>query len=440
MRVSLLKKKKYPVVVPENQHSMTTFDVEREVLGVLNHLRRKGYEAYLVGGCIRDILLKKTAKDYDIVTDARPNQIKRIFRRCYLIGKRFRLAHVYIDRQRFVEVATFRGIVDPQDFDEDSYAANNVFGTMKDDVLRRDFTVNALYYNSADGSIIDYMGGLSDLKKRIMRSIGDPETRFAEDPVRIIRLARFCAQLDMTPSRRDLKAAKKLAHRIVDANDSRLLEEIYKIFRSGESGNIFRNLNEYGLLQYWYPELGQLKEPESCFIRLDAIDRHKKSGAEVPSNIYFTALFYDMLEEAVRKEEPSNFQETFMMLRNQFRELAIRMRMPRAEFDRMCNNVARQGMFTSDPGNPKRRKQENRFMRNQYFADAMRFFEILSEATGSHAEALQYWKNRVAEMRRTDRNVKGGSKEPRKRPGKPRNPSRNQKDSRNRPKNTGDKK
>jgi len=419
---------------------MTTFDVEREVLGVLNHLRRKGYEAYLVGGCIRDILLKKTAKDYDIVTDARPNQIKRIFRRCYLIGKRFRLAHVYIDRQRFVEVATFRGIVDPQDFDEDSYAANNVFGTMKDDVLRRDFTVNALYYNSADGSIIDYMGGLSDLKKRIMRSIGDPETRFAEDPVRIIRLARFCAQLDMTPSRRDLKAAKKLAHRIVYANDSRLLEEIYKIFRSGESGNIFRNLNEYGLLQYWYPELGQLKDPESCFTRLDAIDRHKRSGADIPSNIYFTALFYDMLEEAVRKEEPSNFQETFMMLRNQFRELAIRMRMPRAEFDRMCNNVARQGMFISDPGNPKRRKHENRFMRNQYFADAMRFFEILSEATGSNAEALQYWKNRVAEMRRTDRNVKGGSKEPRKRPGKPRNPSRNQKDNRNKPKNTGDKK
>jgi len=440
VRVSLLKKKKYPVVVPENQHSMTTFDVEREVLGVLNHLRRKGYEAYLVGGCIRDILLKKTAKDYDIVTDARPNQIKRIFRRCYLIGKRFRLAHVYIDRQRFVEVATFRGVVDPQDFDEDSYAANNVFGTMKDDVLRRDFTVNALYYNSADGSIIDYMGGLPDLKKRIMRSIGDPETRFVEDPVRIIRLARFCAQLNMTPSRRDLKAAKKLAHRIVDANDSRLLEEIYKIFRSGESGNIFRNLNEYGLLQYWYPELGQLKDPESCFTRLDAIDRHKKSGAEVPSNIYFTALFYDMLEEAVRKEEPSNFQETFMMLRNQFRELAIRMRMPRAEFDRMCNNVARQGMFTSDPGNPKRRKQENRFMRNQYFADAMRFFEIKAEATNSHMDALQYWKNRVAEMRRTDRNVKGGSKEPRKRPGKPRNPSRNQKDNRNRPKNTGDKK
>jgi len=429
VRVSLFGKKKYPMVVPEEDHSMTTFDIERGVLGVLSHLRRKGYEAYLVGGCIRDILLDKTAKDYDIVTDARPSQIKRIFRRCYLIGKRFRLAHVYIDRNRFVEVATFRGLVDPGDFDEDSYAANNVFGSMEDDVLRRDFTVNSLYYNSTDGSIIDYTGGLKDLEKRVMRSIGDPEKRFAEDPVRIIRLARFCAQLDMKPSRKDLKAAKKMAHTIIEANDSRLLEEIYKIFRSGAAADTFRNLHQYGLLQHWYPELGTISDPGTVFARLDAIDRLKYTGKEVASNIFFTSLFYDLLEDAINEEKLSNFQEIFMMLRSRFRDLAIRMRMPRAEFDRMCNNAARQYMFTTDPGNPKRRKQENRFVRNQYFPDAMRFFEIRSDATGLYADEVQYWKQRVKELKKSDRGHrdKGRDRQPRKRSSKQGPPRKDQK-------------
>jgi poly(A) polymerase len=160
-------KKKYPVIFPAGTHGMSNEFVDREVLGIMDHLRRKGFEAYLVGGSIRDILLGKRVKDFDIVTDAHPRQIKRLFKRCFLIGKRFRLAHVYVGKDRFIEVATFRALVDPGEIKDTGkkYAENNVFGTIEEDALRRDFTINALYYNSADSSIEDYTGGMDDIKK-----------------------------------------------------------------------------------------------------------------------------------------------------------------------------------------------------------------------------------------------------------------------------------
>jgi poly(A) polymerase len=193
-------KKKQITIVPQNKHAMSRNLIERSVLDIMGRLRRSGFQVYLVGGCVRDILLGKKPKDFDIVTNARPQQIKRLFRRCFLIGRRFRLAHVYISHDRFVEVATFRAAVDPeQAAGEGRFAANNVYGTIEEDALRRDFTVNGLYYNSADGSIVDYGGGLDDLKKKTIRSVGDPMVRYREDPVRIIRAARFCAQIGFSP-------------------------------------------------------------------------------------------------------------------------------------------------------------------------------------------------------------------------------------------------
>ena len=233
---SIIKlKRNYPVVLLQKDHPLDNKQIERGVIDIMYRLKKNGYKAYLVGGCVRDILLGMTPKDFDIVTDAHPRQIKRLFARCFLIGSRFRLAHVYISHDRFIEVATFRAAVDPEDVDQKGKKNYNTFGTIEEDAFRRDFTINSLYYNYADSTIMDYTGGLADIRKRILRSIGDPAARFREDPVRIIRAARFCARFGFRLSRHDYKDALANAPLVAEANANRLLEELYKILRCGAS-------------------------------------------------------------------------------------------------------------------------------------------------------------------------------------------------------------
>ena len=269
--------RKYPVIVPSGTHPMERRLIERGVLDILFRLRKNGYQSYLVGGCVRDILLGMTPKDFDIVTDAHPRQIKRLFSRCYLIGKRFRLAHVYISADRFIEVATFRAAAVSMVSHGKAFQNNNVFGTIEEDVMRRDFTINALYYNSADSSIVDYTGGLADINRKILRSIGEPAERFKEDPVRIIRAARFSARFGFRLSKKDYSAAVAGADLIKDANANRLLEELYKILRCGASAGSIVKLHRFGVLKYWLPELDEKGVGVHIRERLGVIDRDRKS-------------------------------------------------------------------------------------------------------------------------------------------------------------------
>ncbi|MBP7736347.1 MAG: polynucleotide adenylyltransferase PcnB [Spirochaetes bacterium] len=387
-----LFRKKYPIIVPQTRHSMSRKHIERNVLDIMQRLKGNGYDAFLVGGCVRDLLLDKKPKDFDIVTNARPQQIKRLFRRCFLIGRRFRLAHVYISHDRFVEVATFRAAVDPDEVvGEGRFAANNQYGTIAEDALRRDFTVNGLYYDSTDGSIHDYGGGLEDLKKKTIRSIGDPAKRFAEDPVRIIRAARFCAQLGFTLSRRDFKAAIGSAHMITQANAHRMLEELYKILRSGASAGTMENLKNFRILQHWLPELS----PERHAVllpRLAAVDRRRAAGEEIPPAVLLAALFYDLFDEAMG--EKRGFQDVFSMMHQRFNEVVTRLKIPRREWDAITNLIARQSSFTRTVSGPKGKGFEKRFVRNAHFANSLMFFEIFAEASGKYQEELKYWKER----------------------------------------------
>lgn len=392
---SSLFKKKYPIIVPQSGHSFSKKNIEYNVLDILNRLRKAGFQAHLVGGCVRDILLGKKPKDFDIVTDARPQQIKRQFRRCFLIGRRFRLAHVYISRDRFVEVATFRAAVDPEQAADGTFAANNVYGTIDEDAQRRDFTVNGLYYNSADGSLIDYSGGLEDLKRKVIRSIGDPCQRFKEDPVRIIRAARFCAQLGFTVSKNDLKAAHECAPLITQSNAHRMLEELYKILRCSASAGTITKLDELRILGNWIPELAPRKIRQALLSRLSAVDRRRQAGEEIPAAVLLSVLLYDLFDEAMG--EKRGFQESFVMLHQKFTGLATRLRIPKREWDAVCNLVARQSSFTRASGGPKARGFEKRFVNNAHFPNAFLFFTILAEATGKHARELEYWKQRAAE-------------------------------------------
>jgi poly(A) polymerase len=392
---SSLFKKKYPIIVPQGSHTFSKKNIEYGVLDILSRLRRAGFQAHLVGGCVRDVLLDKKPKDFDIVTDARPQQIKRLFRRCFLIGRRFRLAHVYITRDRFVEVATFRAAVDPEQVEGGHFAANNVYGTIDEDARRRDFTVNGLYYNSADGSIRDYGGGLEDLNRKIIRSIGDPCKRFQEDPVRIIRAARFCAQLGFSVSKNDLKAAHACASLITQSNAHRMLEELYKILRCGASAGTITKMDELKVLVHWIPELASETSRPALLARLAAVDRRRLAGEEIPVSVFLSVLFYDLFDAALGDKR--GFQETFVALHQTFTVLATRLRIPKREFDSVCNLVARQSSFTRPPAGAKGRGFEKRFVRNAHFPTAFLFFEIMAEATGKYANELEYWKQLAAE-------------------------------------------
>src|SRR6478736_2191662 len=238
-----------PRIVPREEHPISRRDIDPDALKVLYRLRQFDHAAYLVGGSVRDLLLNRRPKDFDIGTSAHPYQVKKLFRNCWIIGRRFRLAHVKFG-QKVIEVATFRRQVAPgEEVVQDGVPApdpttpegehlihrDNTFGTPEEDAFRRDFTVNALFYDIATFSVIDYVGGLDDLHAGLVRAIGDPEVRFREDPVRMLRAVALAARLDFTIDRPILDAIRALRHEIANSSAPRLLEEYYKILRAGSS-------------------------------------------------------------------------------------------------------------------------------------------------------------------------------------------------------------
>ena len=245
-----------PVIVPRPDHPISRADISDNALKVLYRLKGAGFGAFLVGGSVRDLLLQRKPKDFDVATDAHPDQVRELFRNCRLIGRRFRLAHVRFGRE-IIEVATFRAAHDPdhEDHVRDDHGRilrDNVYGSIEEDVWRRDFTANSLYYNIADFSIWDYTGGFEDINNRCMRLIGDPDSRYREDPVRMLRAIRFCAKLDFTMHPDTAKPVKELASLLPSVPAARLFEEIIKLFHGGGARSSFDWLREYGLFGYLF--------------------------------------------------------------------------------------------------------------------------------------------------------------------------------------------
>ncbi len=409
--LKIKKSRKYPAILASGNHPMERRLIERGVLDILFRLRKNGYESYLVGGCVRDILLGMTPKDFDIVTDAHPRQIKRLFSRCYLIGKRFRLAHVYISADRFIEVATFRGEAVSSVSHGKAFQNNNVFGTIEEDVMRRDFTINALYYNSADSSIVDYTGGLADINRKILRSIGDPAERFREDPVRIIRAARFSARFGFRLSKKDYSAALTGAELIKDANANRLLEELYKILRCGASAGSIVKLHRFGVLKYWLPELDDRGVSSDLRERLGIIDRRRLTGEDVPVGVLITALFFDLFNELKDSSEVNaGPHDAFMKARDVFGPVAARLHLPRKESDRVCNIISRRTYFLDSNERKRNSSFEQRFIRNEHFSDTLYFYSILSEMKDGYSAKVMYWKKLAESLKeetgRKNHNVK----------------------------------
>jgi poly(A) polymerase len=305
-----------PVIVPRAEHPISRSQIDADALKVLYRLHQNGYTAYLVGGSVRDLLLGRRPKDFDIGTSAHPYQVKRLFRNCWIIGRRFRLAHVRFGPKN-IEVATFRRQVSAAelaagDAAEVEHAAHdgiplgdgddrdrlvhrdNTFGTPEEDAFRRDFTINALFYDIGSFSIIDYTGGLQDLRNGLVRSIGDPAERFQEDPVRMLRAVAMAARLGFTidPPVDDAIATHR--EDIVRSAPARLMEELYKLLRSGSAEQAFRMLAGRRLLEPIAPEL-QEGSGEPLWKSLASLDAYRRRFENIPDTLTNAVLLGSLL-------------------------------------------------------------------------------------------------------------------------------------------------
>ncbi len=248
-----------PVIYSRNDHCLSRSNIDPDALKIMYRLIRHGYKAYLVGGGVRDLLLKKKPKDFDIATDATPRRIKNLFRNCRIIGRRFKLAHIYFRGNKIIEVSTFRDIdepIDPNATEEDlKKKHNNTFGTAATDATRRDLTINGLFYDLSTFSIIDYVGGMEDHENQIIRIIGDPDVRFQEDPVRMIRAVRHAARAEFSIEAACWDSIQNNHDLIESASQVRIYEEVRKDLCSQAGLSITRLLAQSNLLQHLIPEL-----------------------------------------------------------------------------------------------------------------------------------------------------------------------------------------
>ncbi|MFW0764260.1 polynucleotide adenylyltransferase PcnB [Trabulsiella odontotermitis] len=328
-------------VIPREQHAISRKDISENALKVLYRLNKAGYEAYLVGGGVRDLLLGKKPKDFDVTTSATPDQVRKLFRNCRLVGRRFRLAHVMFGPE-IIEVATFRGHHDGSPIDRTTsqrgqngmLLRDNIFGSIEEDAQRRDFTINSLYYSVADFTVRDYVGGMQDLNDGVIRLIGNPETRYREDPVRMLRAVRFAAKLGMNISPETAEPIPRLATLINDVPPARLFEECLKLLQAGYGFETWRLLCEYSLFQPLFPTITRYftENGDSPMERIIAqvlknTDTRIHNEMRVNPAFLFAAMFwYPLLEMAqkIAQESGLAYYDAFALATNDVLDEACR--------------------------------------------------------------------------------------------------------------------
>jgi len=300
-----------PRVLTRPEHCLSRKNIDPDALKVMVRLNRNGFKAFLVGGSVRDLLLGKQPKDFDVATDARPGQVKKLFRNCRIIGKRFRLAHIYFRNNKIIEVSTFRKRPPdtlPEDVPEPvpGKPGDNTFGAPHEDALRRDLTINGLFYDLETFSVVDYVGGVEDLRNRVVRTIGDPEERFREDPFRMIRSVRHAVQAGFRIEPATYDAILACAHLLRQSNPSRLHDDVQKDLDRGHFASVLRTQMETGILAAYFPELETYLRtgglPDSLFQPAwvwEALARLDEAGSGDPNSRRFrtASLLLPLLEK-----------------------------------------------------------------------------------------------------------------------------------------------
>ncbi len=332
--------------IPRKQHLISCKDISENALKVLHRLNKSGYESYLVGGGVRDLLLGKIPKDFDISTNATPEQVRQLFRNCRLVGRRFRLAHVMFGPE-IIEVATFRGHHKPtyqyeknssQQTKNGMLIRDNIFGFIEEDAQRRDFTINSLYYEVIDCTLRDYVNGFHDLQQGVIRLIGDPETRYREDPVRMLRAVRFAAKLDMKISDETATPIPRLASLLNKIPPVRLFDESIKLLLEGYGYPTYLKLCKYQLFQPLFPLIARYFTPDKATMiermlvqSLKNIDHRLQNSMVVTPEFLFAAMLWHPLIEHAKKLVQKNslgYYDAFVLTINdvldvQCRSLAI---------------------------------------------------------------------------------------------------------------------
>jgi poly(A) polymerase len=388
--------------------------LDPDALKVVHRLRKFGYEAYFVGGCVRDLLLGRKPKDFDLATSAHPGEVKSIFRNCRLIGRRFRLAHVYFKGGKICEVATFRAMPiaaeeapageateapaeAPAD-DDLLISDDNVFGTAEQDARRRDFTINGLFYDVASGKVLDYVRGRRDLDERFIRTIGDPEIRMREDPVRILRAVRFACRLGFDIESRTYAAMEGAVEDLPRCAPPRLLEDTFRILRGGCSKGGIQLLAALDALKILLPPVDsffqqQGKAGEESFYRYAAaLDRRIAEQGAPEDAVLLAALLVPIARTAPEEIEDGR-PKVAQPIEDLLNELVRSARLPKRIAER-CRMILFAQKTLS--GERRRRGSLASFRRHPLFNEALAVFEMHVEASGEGQEALEAWKSGAA--------------------------------------------
>jgi poly(A) polymerase len=397
-------------VIPREQHPISRKQISPNALRVLYRLRDAGHAAYLVGGAVRDLLAGIVPKDFDVATDATPEQVRQLFRNCRLIGRRFRLAHVVFGRE-VIEVATFRaaaddGSGDRQVHDDGRVLRDNVYGSIEEDAIRRDFTANALYYAIEDFSVRDYVGGFDDVVARRLRLIGDPDARYREDPVRMLRAVRLAAKLDFAIEPDTAGPIPRLAGLLTEAAPARLFDEMLKLMLSGHARASFEGLEAHGLLPALLPDTAAaLAANRAGALRrmllagLDNTDRRVAAEEGVsPAFLFALLLWPAYCRELVR------LQRQGMHLPEAERRAADRVTLRQLETIALPRRFSApmQEIWLLQP-RFSLRKRGNRLLAHPRIRAAFDFLLLREAASPEHAEDIAHWRGLLAGMPVSDR-------------------------------------
>ncbi len=382
--------------------------LDQDALRVISRLVRQGHEAYLVGGCVRDLMIGRKPKDFDVATSANPRQVKRLFRNGRVIGRRFRLVQIHYSGH-IIETATFRREPDPTTngsaLDDLLIVEDNDYGTAEEDARRRDFTVNGLFLDPTEHRILDYVGGLDDLEARLLRTIGDPLVRLAEDPVRILRAIKFATRLGFRIEEGTWEAMRQHAPELARSAPPRVMEEVLRLLRSGSALGAFRMMRKCGALAVVLPALDEHMGPlessspeenerkERVWRLLEALDADVQRGGQPSNALLLAVLFHDVVERACELEgleNPTGVEWTEVAC-DVIDPVVTEARLARRDCVRARRVLFQQRRFTQAPN---RRFRPLLFMASEEFEEALQLFRLRTAAWGQGWDVVEGWLER----------------------------------------------
>jgi poly(A) polymerase len=391
-----------PPAQPTPLRSEPTLDrggIDADAARIVTRLTRQGHTAYFVGGCVRDLLLRRRPKDFDIATSATPRQVKDLFRNCRVIGRRFKLAHIYFRNEalaggeKIIEVSTFRAFVPGTEDSADLLITrDNVFGTPEEDARRRDFTVNGLFYDPESGKVIDHVGGLPDLDRRVLRTIGDPDIRLREDPVRILRAIKFAARLDFAIDPGVMAAMQRHRREISRCAPPRTLEEVLRVFRSGSALPAFALLGESRVLEVLLPEIDSALAIHAGLVPayqgvLSEFDRRVQAGEDLPASVLVASLSLPLLPWQANPH--GGGQDLMGAMAETIDPILERLRVPRRDAEQVRQILL--SIRKLVPGYRAKRFSRAALAQRPYFPLLLQAFSIHCRAQRTWVETLHAW-------------------------------------------------